>query len=204
MRRIPLSRRSHVIGFQPLHTGTVEHESALERDFVTLTSFLDAGVSITSQPITLAYQDGVKARRYTPDFLVRRSCGPSELVEVKYREDLHANWSRLKPGFLAARKWAHEHGGTFRIATERWIRCPRLENAKRLLPLRQAPVDPDVAQLVLAASRSGATPTFGQVLAALQVPKGIALATLWRLIARGTVRADLSAPIGFDTPLWLP
>ena len=43
MRRIPLSRRSHVTGFRPLDGEAVEHESALERDFVLLVSFLDAG-----------------------------------------------------------------------------------------------------------------------------------------------------------------
>jgi len=34
LRRIPLSGRSHIIGFQPLATVTTVHESALERDFV--------------------------------------------------------------------------------------------------------------------------------------------------------------------------
>ncbi len=83
MRRIPLSRRSHIIGFQPLPTGTAEHESALERDFVTLASFLDPTASITSQPVTVTFQDGLSTRRYTPDFLVRRVTGAAELVEVK-------------------------------------------------------------------------------------------------------------------------
>ena len=46
MRRIPLSRRSHITGFQPLPTGTAEHESALERDFVARTSLLDPAASI--------------------------------------------------------------------------------------------------------------------------------------------------------------
>jgi len=131
VRRIPLSRRSHIIGFQPLGTGTVEHESALERDFVTLTSFLDAQAVITSQPLTISFREADQARRYTPDFLVHWSGGRRELVEVKYRQDLHANWSRLKPGFLAARRWAQEHGATFSLATERRIRCAALPNAKR-------------------------------------------------------------------------
>ncbi|TEJ80635.1 hypothetical protein IPC609_07620, partial [Pseudomonas aeruginosa] len=38
MRRIPLSRRSHITGFQPVRHKAVEHESALERDFVLRTS----------------------------------------------------------------------------------------------------------------------------------------------------------------------
>ena len=204
MRRIPLSRRSHIIGFQPLRTGTVEHESALERDYVTLIGFLDSRAAITSQPVTIEFCDGAKTRRYTPDFLVHWSGGPRELVEVKYRKDLRAHWPCLKPGFVAARRWAHEHGATFRIATERRIRGAGLENAKRLLPLREAPLDLAASQQLLAVSRSLHRPTFGQMLAASPVPRALALATVWRLIARGALRADLSTPVGFDTILSLP
>jgi len=199
LRRIPLSRRSHIIGFQPLATGTTEHESALERDFVTLTSFLHPDASIVSQPVTLPFRDNAKSRRYTPDFLVTHSAAHAELIEVKYRADLRANWMRLRPGFIAARLWARQHGAVFRIATERSIRGSMLDNAKRLLPLRQAPVDPVVAELVLYATRSAQTATFGGILATLPVSRQVGLAALWRLIARGTLRVDLAAPITFDT-----
>lgn len=199
MRRIPLSRRSHIIGFQPLATGTTEHESALERDFVTLTSFLDPGASITSQPVTLTFRDSTRTRRYTPDFLVRRPAGHAELIEVKYRADLHENWLQLKPGFVAARDWGRQHGAVFRIATERSIRGATLDNAKRLLPLRQAPLDPGVVEIVLRTARSMESPTFGGVLAALPMTRQAGLAALWRLIACGKLRADLGAPITFGT-----
>ena len=199
MRRIPLSRRSHIIGFQPTATGTTEHESALERDFVALTSFLRPDASITSQPITLTFRDDALTRRYTPDFLVRYPAGRAELIEVKYRADLGANWQRLRPGFRVARDWAREHEAMFRIATECSIRGPLLDNAKRLLPLRQAPVDAGVAELVVSATRSMATATFGGVLARVPVSREIGLAVLWRLIARGTLRVDLAVPITFNT-----
>lgn len=75
-------RRSYVTGFQPARSGAVDHESALEQDFVTLTRFLDRGVAITSQPVTVAFRHDGRARRYTPDFLVRWGNGRSELVEV--------------------------------------------------------------------------------------------------------------------------
>jgi hypothetical protein len=201
LRRIPLSRRSHVIGFQPLATGIAEHESALERDFVTLTSFLDAAVCITSQPVTLKFGGGADglSRRYTPDFLVNWSGRPAELIEVKYRADLGANWKRLRPGFIAARAWAKARGATFRIATERSIRCGILENAKRLLPLRNAPVDAEIAAQVLLAARSLDVPTFGAVLTAVRDNRPAVLATLWRLIARGTLHVELSVPITLAT-----
>ncbi len=205
MRRIPLSRRSHIIGFQPLATGTVDHESTLERDFVTLISFLDPNASITSQPITLSFREGTKSRRYTPDFFVTGELAGSELVEVKYQDDLQAQRQRLDPAFAAAQAWAQEHGAVFRIATEHDIRGPCLENAKRLLPLRRVPLDLEMAQLALAMSRSLDAPTFGAVLTALPAARRrAALATLWRLIARDALRVDCSAPITFDTPILQP
>lgn len=204
MRRIPLSRRPHIIGFQPLATGTVEHESALERDFVVLTSFLDPAASIISQPITLKFQDGARLRRYTPDFLVRRTLGKPRLIEVKYREDLRLQWDRLQPAFAAARSWAREQGALFHIATERKIRGPRLDNAKRLLPLRHAPMDAEVAALLLNTVRESEVPTFGSVLSSATVGRRVGLSTLWMLISRQALRVDLSAPITLGTRLSLP
>src|SRR5258707_6171605 len=136
LRRIPLSRRSHVTGFQSLATGVTEHESALERDFVTLTSFTDAAAVVTAQPATIRFKDEGRQRRYTPDFRVDWSDGRIDIVEIKYRTDLRAGWSRFRPAFAAARNWASSNGARFRIATERGIRSARLEAAKRLLPLR--------------------------------------------------------------------
>jgi TnsA endonuclease N terminal len=147
----------------------------------------------------LTFRDSTKSRRYTPDFLLRYNTGDAELVEVKYRVDLRTNWKQLKPGFAAARLWAHQNGAVFRIATERSIRGSILDNAKRLLPLRRTPIDPAVARFVLCAIRSAETATFGGVLAALPVSRQAGLATLWRLIARGTLRVNLAAPITFDS-----
>jgi hypothetical protein len=205
VRRIPLSRRSHIIGFQALHPpGSVEHESALERDFTTITSFRDASAKIVSQPITLSFLDGPRSRRYTPDFLVLWSDGTSELIEVKYREDLKKQWRQLRPALIAARAWAQEHGATLRIATERTIRGPFLENAKRLLPLRTAPLDRALADQLRSAFDSLADPTFGALVAAVRDDRAAVLGTLWRMIAQGELRAHLTEPIGFQTRLALP
>jgi hypothetical protein len=138
LRRIPLSRRSHITGFQPLPTGTAEHESALERDFVARTSLIDPAASIISQPLTLRFSDGLRTRRYTPDFLVRGSNGRSRLIEVKYRADLRLRWDQYRPAFAAARVWAHEQGAAFRVVTEHHIRDIALDNAKRLAIVRTA------------------------------------------------------------------
>ena len=204
MRRIPLSRRSHIIGFQPLPTGTAEHESALERDFVTLTSFLDPHAVITAQPITITFQVEGAARRYTPDYSVSWSDGTREIVEVKYQSDLRANRERFRERFAAMEDWACTRGATFRVATEREIRGCALENAKRLLPLRTAAFDPDIAQSLLSAVRRLVAPTFAEVMTAVPADRPSVLATLWCLLARGTLYVDLSLPITPSSIIGLP
>ncbi|WP_245322584.1 TnsA endonuclease N-terminal domain-containing protein [Bradyrhizobium valentinum] len=203
MRRIPLSRRSHVTGFRPIAGEAIEHESALERDFVLLSTFLDASAVITSQPITIEFRDGARLRRYTPDFRVIWSSGQSELVEVKYRVDLRAQWAQLRPGFAAARAMARENGGRFRIATERGIRGPLLDNARRLLPLRKAPLDPATSERALQAARTLCDPTFERIVDAMCCDRAMALGAVWRLIARGALKVDLAAPIHPSSPVRL-
>jgi hypothetical protein len=198
VRRIPLSRRSHVTGFHGLPTGAVEYESALERDFVLLTLFEDPAVRVRSQPITLNFEHEGRQRRYTPDYLVEGG-GRFEVVEIKYEADLQRLAAQLQPGFDAARNWAAQSGGTFRVATERTIRVPRLLNARRLLPLRTVPIDPELARAVTAAAKQIDTPTFGRVVDSISADRTQVLATVWRLIARGELKVDLSEPIGFAT-----
>lgn len=194
MRRIPLSRRSHVTGFRPLDGEAVEHESALERDFVLLTRFLDPSAVITAQPVTISFEGEGRARRYTPDFRVVDSRG-SELVEIKYRADLRAQWTRLRPAFEAARKT----GERFRIVTESAIRGPLLDNARRLLPLRDAPLDSAVADRAIAVARSLPAPTFGAIVSAMAEDRAQALGAVWRLIARGLLLTDLTRPVLLDS-----
>jgi hypothetical protein len=198
-RHIPLSRRSHIIGFRPLPNGTASHESALERDFVTLTSFLNPAAIIRSQPITIHFEDDGSRRRYTPDFWVGYEA-KAELVEVKYKQDLEVHRRRFAPAFAAAEEWAQARNTTFRIATEREIRGGLLDNAKRLLPLRGLPLDTKTTLLALTRVHATQRPTFGGVLDALP-DRSVGLATLWRLIARGRLRTNLCIPITLDSEI---
>lgn len=199
-RRIPLSRRSHIIGFQWTSAGSTAHESALERDFVTLTSFVNVAATIQSQPVTMVFEDRGCRRRYTPDYLVRDPSG-AELVEVKYQSDLKTHWERLAPAFTAAKEWAQAHEAQFRIATESDIRGALLDNAKRLLPLRSLPLDAKMAMLALTHAHAVKRSTFKDLIELLS-DRRLALATLWRLIARGELRTDLSVPIRLDSVLY--
>lgn len=204
MRRIPLSHRSHVTGFNAVPTGMAEHESALERDFVTLSSFADRDAKITSQPVTIRFEHDGEQRRYTPDFLVEWRDGRAALVEVKYWADLRARWKRFRPAFAAGRCWIRERGGSFRIATERAVRCPALDAAKRLLPLRTAALDPDLAEATLAMVQALREPTFHELVDAVPATREEALGVIWRMIARGMLRVDGTVPIVPATRISLP
>ncbi|WP_323809667.1 TnsA endonuclease N-terminal domain-containing protein [Sphingobium baderi] len=199
-----MSHRSHVTGFSAVPTGMAEHESALERDFVTLSSFADRDAKITSQPVTIRFEHDGERRRYTPDFLVEWSDSRSDLVEVKYWADLRAGWKRFRPAFTAGRRWIRERGGSFRIATDRTIRCPALEAAKRLLPLRRATLDPDLAETTLAMVQMLGEPTFHELVNAVPAAREDALGVIWRMIAQGMLRVDMSVPIVPATRIGLP
>jgi hypothetical protein len=203
VRRIPLSYRSHVTGFQGLPSGAIDYESALERDFVLLTLFDDASARIRSQPDTLNFEHEGRHRRYTPDYLIEGG-GRFELIEIKYEADLQRLQTHLEPGFNIAREWAARSGGVFRVVTERAIRVPRLLNARRLLPLRGASVDMELARAVTTAARQIEAPTFGQIVEAINGDRARVLGTLWRLIARGELIVDLSEPIGLTTRVRSP
>ncbi|MFK4526886.1 hypothetical protein ABIF90_004867 [Bradyrhizobium japonicum] len=117
-----------------------------------------------------------------------------EIVEIKYRADLRAGWLRFRPAFAAARNWAHCNGARFRIATERGMRCRQLDNAKRLLPLRSAPVDTVLAERAVTHACAHAV-SFGDLIDALPISREASLAVVWRLIARGALIVDLTMPI---------
>jgi len=112
--------------------------------------------------------------------------------------------THLEPGFNIAREWAARSGGVFRVVTERAIRVPRLLNARRLLPLRGASVDMELARAVTTAARQIEAPTFGQIVEAINGARARVLGTLWRLIARGELIVDLSEPIGLTTRVGSP
>jgi hypothetical protein len=193
-----------VTGFNAIPMGMAEHESALERDFITLVSFADRDAKITSQPVTIRFEHCEILRRYTPDFFVEWSDGRSELVEVKYWADLRAGWRRFRPAFAAARSWIRRRGGAFRIATDRRIRGPALDAAKRLLPLRSVALDPALAEAAQAAVRIMGEPTFHELVDAVPGAREEVLGVIWRMIARGMLRIDMTTPILPATRVSLP
>lgn len=186
-------------------------ESNLERDFYILLEFFDWVETFEEQPLTVPYLDAdLGAHEYTPDTLVTlQSEGGEErwLYEVKFREDLWANWQDYRWKFRGAVRYCREHGfERFKIITEKEIRGPKLDNVKRFLKKRAAVVDPVLARYLLDQLAGDRTLDVRSLLDRLRgqgVAANQANVTLSHLIATHKVGLDLDLPFSYDTELWL-
>ncbi|MDT7809235.1 MAG: hypothetical protein QOJ70_3048 [Acidobacteriota bacterium] len=185
-------------------------ESSLERDFLLLLDFDAAVARYEEQPVRIKYVDATGRRRtYTPDVLVHyhddldASADTRPLLcEVKYREDLFANWKEYKPKIRAGRAHARGQGWRFQIVTEREVRTPYLENAKFLRPYRRIETNHEDTALLLDTLRGMDEADPESVLATIhhdRTRRAELLPMLWRLLADGHITADLSRPLTMRT-----
>ena len=211
VRQIPPNRRS-VTGFRPsVKSGRLHaFESALERDLMTLLEF-DGNVDrFAEQPCKITYRgaDG-RNRTHVPDILAiyRSEDRPPPkpvLYQVKYRADLFENWPRLHPGLRAAARYARTQKWRFRIMTEVEIRTARLENAQFLLPyMRCAPDDDDELLLIATLKKTGEVNAESLLLSIYRGVENRArlIPSLWRLVGRKTIVADLDRPLTMHSVL---
>jgi len=205
VRTIPISHSS-VTGRQNSGHGarSIAFESTLERDFILLMRFDPAVDEIEEQPVRISYRDELgKSRNYTPDFLVTRSNGASQLVEVKPS-------SRVTPDldmkFQAAREFSLSRGWKFELWTEKEIRIPRLENAVFLKPFNNQSSDEAVAQEIAGyLSRIGDV-QIGRMFDELwpdEQQRAQALPTVWAMIADGRLGCDLDRVIDGASKVWI-
>lgn len=191
---------------------SAQYESLLEYDH-QVQLICDPRVrTFIAQPITLRYEHEGKSRRYTPDALVHFNADangvtpPSELREVKTRQDLANNHDKLTPGFRAAETYAAEQGWIFRIVTEEDIRTPELPNLHFLLAYMDGPVDSALAEELLDAA-CARSPIRVRDLAQPYGDGGDTywkvLHTIWVLIARRELTTDLTVTLDRDTLVWV-
>jgi hypothetical protein len=212
VRTIPKNSRSltgKVIEFR--NHRAVSFESALERDFYVLLDFDPAVTDFEEQPVTIAYQDPVGARRtYTPDVLVhyrpeaQRDHRPV-LYEIKYRDDLRTHWQDYRSKFKAARRYARTQGWAFRLITEREIRTPYLKNAKFLRQYQDRKPDREDRHRLLARLAVQGETSPETLLASLSPDRwehARLLPVLWWLIAIGEIGANLAVPLTMHSCIW--
>lgn len=176
-----------------------EFESKLEADLMILQQFDTDVDHFESQPLTISYTDQPgTTRTYTPDLLVHYKPGTAKLpllCEVKYRDEYREKFSRLRPKFKAALRFAKANGMRFRVITDREIRTPYLENARFLLRYRNMAPDPSHVRILLDTLAKHVESSPGLLLSAISQEKIVQaelLPTLWHLIANYVIQADLS------------
>lgn len=206
VRRIGPGRRS-LTGHVIVKGSAVPFESSLERDFLVLLDFDRTVVEVRSQPVRIKYQDG-KGRRlsYVPDYQVRYDFTPDVIYEIKYREDLRADWAKLRPRLRAGVGYARRNGMRFSIMTDVEIRGPYLKNVQFLRSYRDRPFDELLEQqLVRTLAMLGEATPEALLLAAFrnEEKRLAAIGALWRLLAVQRVHADLYRPLTMETPIWV-
>lgn len=188
-------------------------ESTLEKDFFLLLDFDPAVRTYEEQPVAIAYWDEQgKRHTYTPDVLVRYRNDPSfgtvlqpRLCEVKYRDDLCANWSEYKTKFRAAWRYAKAHGWRFRLVTEREIRTPYLGNVRFLRQYRKLTINPSQCRLMLTTLAELRQTDPERLLMTVTEERWVQaqlLTVLWHLVACRRIGVNLSQPLTMHSPLW--
>jgi TnsA-like endonuclease N terminal/TnsA endonuclease C terminal len=188
-------------------------ESTLERDLMLLLEFDFNVLEYEEQPVKIEYEDNNgKLHSYIPDLLItyRRDIAPAKwkkhvLAEVKYRQNLFADWKILKPKFKAARAYAKSKGWDFRIFTDKEIRTHYLTNAKFLLPYRSLPLDQRMIEIILSAlDRVVETDPESLLLACSMdlMEQAQFIPMIWRLICAGMIGIDLDLPLNMRSRIW--
>ena len=215
VRKIPGSYRSVTGRLACLRSGAYhEYESTLERDCLMVFSCDPEVASLDAQPVKIKYvgkdkKGRTRTRYHIPDLLVRfRAPGRTPLlIEVKYRDELHAEREELLPKIRAGRAYARERGWSYRIYTDRHIRGVLLGNLKFLRPYLRCPRDGASSTALLAAAKAAGTTSIADLIqtcgGADPLGRGNFLASLWRLVAAHEIGADLKhTPLSLQTELW--
>lgn len=188
--------------------------SSLLDDLLMLTHHSGYVEKVFTPSFPIAYEVDGHRRYYTPDAFIRYrhdrysdSGRRPTLYAVHYRAELRRDWQRLRPGFVAALRYAASQGWEFRIVTERELRIPALTTARFLKGfwavnagvkqvIQQAMTETlaqegslTVAQLLQRAARTGEAPT--------ELVK-----SLWHLVSCGVIECGVAGSLSLSSDLW--
>lgn len=214
-RKIGLGRRS-LTGFLTSGQKTPgfgPFESSLERDYYILLEFDKKVLAWHPQPFKIPYaaENGYRKGKYTPDVAVEYTSidhgtylDRVELCEIKYRDELRANWSFLKTRLRAGVRYARNEGWKFRVITETEIRTPLLHNAKFFLPYRDRDTDKNYIELLENALSDEGISTPGSLFGLPQLQnlhRAKMISVLWHMIANGWVDANFNEKFTMLSPI---
>lgn len=184
-------------------------ESTLERDAHTILSADPQVLYFGVQPHWLTFVDfddrgQAVWQRYAPDIIAQLRNGRRVVIEVKSTTFATSEpWLSRQEAIRAAYA---EHDLDFVVLTEMEIRNqPRLENCRIMLSHRS--FGRDARHLIAVRSSLGTVSspsTIATIIEAAQVrggDKSLSFSALMQMILTGEITADLSRPLGDDTPV---
>ena len=194
-----------------LGVGAVPYEGSLERDLLEIHDFKRNLSHAGAQPVRILFKEDGRNRRYTADYLFKFLPLPDGrlpspiLYEVKPESELREKWPELLPGFRRATHLCRERDWRFRIATERLIRGPRFPQIKFLRNFIDRPDRDCIGQILYEQMKTLKVSTPVELLAACfgnRDRRLEAVGILWKLVADGRIRIDLTKPLNMETRIW--
>jgi hypothetical protein len=190
----------------------VQFESTLEKDFTSILEFNVGVHRFVGQPVKIDFTKDGKAKSYTPDFLVyyrddikKYKNLPPHLFEIKKRDEIKRNWSKLKPQFIEALKFCEKKKWKFKIITEKEIYTPYFENAKFLLQFLHKTPEIGLLNNVLDTIEylDCATPSEILAVATNDFNRRMHLIpALWFLVGSRMIGCDLNSSLTMKSELW--
>jgi len=194
---------------------SINFESKLEKDFLTMISFSEHVLNIIEQPFTIEYEYEGKLRKYTPDFLVYFKPSGSGtppifhhkplLVEVKRKEEITKKFYELKPKFKAAIKYSAQENYLFKLYDEERIYGTYFENIEFLRRYRRNQYDIHEQDKIIDYLSMFGESTIRSLLNHLydnQDDKNITFGHICQLLERKILSTDFQKPIQKDSLIW--
>jgi len=209
----PCARIDKNIGRETHRAPSLESE-VLMLDFFTILEFDLQIQYFQRQPVKIEYLDALANRgTFLPEFLItyRRDIEPAFfmkplLCDVLVRADVFNKWPDFRHRVRAAHNYAQGRNWSYHILTEREIRTPYLDNARRLLPYRSLRSESEYDRLLLNSLHK---------LGLIKVESLLNLCSntgadvvklgnsLFQLIALGWVKTDLRKRFGMQSDVWI-
>lgn len=186
---------------------TVDFESSLERDYISILEFDDNVRSYYEQPLKIEFQD----RYYIPDFYVEYWNGVKEVIEIKYDIDLIENASKYVAKFKAADEFCNVNGITFRLLTEKDIRNDYLYNIKFLnaVLIRHTSNDSEYFnefELLYQNMKKLKRTTINRLLdvtTSCELKRAELIQYLWLMVIHKKIKTDLSKKLNMESEIWI-
>lgn len=210
VRKIPKNYRS-ITGRLPstINGRCIGYESKLERDFYLRLEFDPTIESYEEQPLRLTGVVDDRKVSYTPDCLVKfLGCRPARIIEVKYQSELEEKAAELEPRFALARSHAQENGMEFGVETEQEIYAGSIDNYRLLYRFTKPPNHFELKKKKIFESLEKlgnlSLKNLLMSLGADRKSQAEYTTSIWHLLYKGNLEADLNEPIGYHTIIRIP